>query len=78
MGAEYHRCIIRNIVQFLDKYRAQTSQAVYHKPVMNNLVANVNRCTEQLQGTLDDIDRAVDPGTESARIGEQDTHRGEG
>jgi hypothetical protein len=37
---------------------------------MDHLVTYVDRCAEGIQGALDDLDRAVDPGAEAAWVGE--------
>src|SRR5690606_226417 len=42
--------------------------------VVHDLVAHVDRRAEGLQRALDDLDRAIDAGTETTRVGEQDLH----
>ena len=37
--------------------------------VVHDLVAHVDRRAELVQGALDDLDRAVDAGAETARLG---------
>jgi hypothetical protein len=41
---------------------------------VHHFVPHVDRRTEQFDGAFDDFDRAIDAGTESTRIGEQDLH----
>jgi hypothetical protein len=41
---------------------------------VHDFVAHVYRRAEQFERTLDDVDGAVNAGTETAGIGEQDLH----
>ena len=41
---------------------------------MDDLVAHVDRRTEAIERALDDLDRALDPRAEAARIGEDHVH----
>ena len=75
MGREDHRGAVRHVAQLLDKDRAEPAQPVDHVAVVHHLVPHVHRRTEQLQRTLDDVDGAIDPGTEAARVGEQYLHQ---
>ena len=75
--AEDHGGAVRHLVEFLDEDRAEAAQPVDHEAVVHDLVADVDRRAEQFQRTLDDVDRAVDAGTESTGIGEQDAHAGQ-
>ncbi len=74
MRAVYHRAAVRYLAQFIDEHRAARTQAIHHVAVMHHLVAHVDRRAEQLQRALDDLDGAIDAGTEAARIGKQDFH----
>jgi hypothetical protein len=41
---------------------------------MNYYVTHINRRTNKLDSALDDLDGAVDTGTETTRIGEKNLH----
>ena len=47
---------------------------VDHVAVVNDLVTHIDRRSVNGERTLDDLDRAVDPGAESARLGQQNFH----
>src|SRR4029450_1864933 len=72
---EDHRGIVRNLAQLLDEYRAKGAQTFHDIAVVHDLVAHIDWRAEQCQRALDDIDRTVHSGTESTRIGEQQSHR---
>ena len=74
MGTEYYRCIIGHIIQFFDKNCTQARQPIDHEAVMHNFMPDIDRCTEKLQRTLDDLNRPVNTGTETTGIGELDVH----
>ena len=76
MGGEHHRRIVRDLVEFLDEDRALLLQAFDHEAVVHDLVADVDRRAVAADGLLDDLDRAVDPGAEATRPGEQDVEAG--
>ena len=71
---EDDRAAAGHLVELVDEHRAQAAQSLDHVAVVHDLVAHVDRRPEQLERTLDDVDRAVDAGAEAARIGEQDLH----
>jgi hypothetical protein len=75
VGAEDHRGAVRHLVEFLDEHRTERAQPVDDELVVHDLVPHVDRRTEQLHRTLDDVDRPVDAGTETAGIGEEDAHQ---
>ena len=52
----------------------ERAQPLDHVAVVHDFVTHVDRRAEQLDRTLDDVDGAIDAGTEAARIGEQDLH----
>ena len=63
------------LVQFVHEYRARASQLVHHESVVNDFVAYVNRCAEQVQGALHDFNGAIYTGAEPPGIGKQDIHQ---
>ena len=65
----------RNLVQLLDEHRAFRLQVVDDEAVMNDFMAHVDRRAELRERLLDDRDRAVDTGTETARVREDDIHQ---
>ena len=56
----------------VDEDRAEPFEPLDHVVVVDDLVADVDRRSVLLEQDLDDLDRAVDPGAERARRGEQD------
>src|SRR5262249_19182540 len=52
----------------------QLPETLDHRPVVDDLVIDVQRRAEQLQSTLQAVDGHVDAGTEAARIGKDDLH----
>jgi 4-hydroxy-3-methylbut-2-enyl diphosphate reductase len=71
---EDHRRAIRHFVQFLDEHRAALAQVVDHELVVHDFVAHVDRRAEGFDRALHDLDRAIDAGAETARVGEDDVH----
>ena len=74
VGAEDHGRTVGYVVELLDEHRAHAAQAIDDEAVVHDLVTHVDRRTEQHDRALDDVDRTVDAGAESARIGEQHLH----
>jgi hypothetical protein len=72
--AEDDRAPRRHLVELLDEDRAFRAQVVHHELVVHDLVAHVYRRAILLEGALDDLDRAIDAGTETAGLGENDLH----
>ncbi len=70
--AEDHGGAARHLAQLLDEHRAARAQALDHEAVVHHLVPDVDGRAEQVQRTLDDVDRAVDASAEAAGVGEQD------
>ena len=62
-------------MQLINEHGTHIAQTIDDMTVVNDFMAHVYGCTEEGNGPLDDIDRAIDPGTEAARIGELDLHR---
>jgi hypothetical protein len=78
MGREDHRHPVRNLIQFGDEDRALRLQAVDHELVMDDLVPDVDRRAILLDRQLDDPDRPVDSGAETARRRDQQRKGGLG
>ncbi len=72
MGAEHDRASVWNLIQLVDENRTHSAQPIDDIAVVDDLVAHVDRCAEALERELDDLDRAVHAGAESARIGDKD------
>src|SRR5665811_1799474 len=75
MGAENNSGVIGYIIQFFNKNRAKTGQAIYHETVVHNFVANINGRTEQLERAFNNFYCPVDPGTKPTRIGQYNFHQ---
>jgi len=73
--AEDHRGAFRHLREVLDEHRAFLPQVLDHELVVHDLVAHVDRSAVQAQRTLDDFDGAIDAGTETTGVGEQDLHQ---
>ena len=72
--AEDDRCIIRHLIQLIHEYRTECTQPFHHVTIVHHLVTHIDGGTEQFQRTLDDLDGAIDTGTETAGIGKEDFH----
>ena len=72
--AEDHGGAVRHLVELVDEHRALRAQLVDDEAVVHDFVAHVDRRAERLERALDDLDRAVDAGAETARIGQQHVH----
>ncbi len=69
MSREDHGTARRNLVELIDEYGAKSAQTFYDVAIVHNLVTNVDRRPKQLDGTLDDLDRAIDTSAKPSRIG---------
>ena len=72
VGGEDHRVAGRHFIELVDEDGTLAAQVVHDELVVHDLVAHINRCSEALQCTLDDLDRAFDARAKAARVGEQD------
>jgi hypothetical protein len=61
----------RDLVELLHKNGTFGPQAIDDEAVVHDLVADVDRSAELLQGQLDDLDGPIDTGAETARGSEQ-------
>src|SRR5882762_11537742 len=75
MGAENDGGAVGHLVQFIDEHRADGAETVHHILVVNDFMPHVDGSAEQYDRPLDDVDGAVHPGAESARIGQEDLHQ---
>ena len=66
----------RYLVQFLDEDRALGFEPLDHIAIVNDLVPDIDRRAIGLEGQDDDLDRAIDAGTEAARRAKTDSERG--
>ena len=69
VGTEYDNGVIGYFVELFNKHRAPLAQVVDHEAVVNNLMTDINRTAEDLQGSVDDVDSAINAGAEAARVG---------
>ena len=72
---DHWRTVFWNLVELLHKYGAFGPQGFDHVPVVDDLVPDVDGGTEPLERQLNDLDGAIDAGTEAARRGQQDSER---
>ena len=75
VGAENHGGAVGHLVPFIDEYRPYGAQTVHHVFVVDDFVPHIDGCAEQHDRSLDDVDRAVHAGAESARIGQVNLHQ---
>ena len=78
MGREHDRPVVRNLVELVDEDRAQIAQPVDDEAVVDDLMPDIDGRAEALERQLDDLDRAVDAGAETARGGNQDVEGADG
>ena len=78
VGTEDQQRASRRLGGILDEDRSLLSEPLDHVAVVNDFVTDVDRCPEPPKGYLDDLDGPVYAGTESAWVGEQNTHPTEG
>ena len=74
VGAEDERCAGGHLVHFLDEHRAAPAQVLDHMLVVDHLVAHMDGCPETGQRPFHDLDGAIDPGAEAARVGQPQLH----
>ena len=75
MRREDHRTVPvlrRNFVQFLDEDRAAGLKPFHDITIVDDLVADIDRCAILLQRQHHDLDRPVHAGAEAARAAEPD------
>src|SRR5690606_10539496 len=63
-------CTRGSLVQLFNKDRPFIAQVFHHVTVMDDFMAHVDWCTVQFQSAFDNINRAIDPCTESTGLGQ--------
>jgi hypothetical protein len=58
-----------------DEHRAHRLQPIDHVAIVDDLVTHIDRRAELLDGALDDLDSAIDPGAKAARAGQHERDR---
>ena len=66
------------VLELVDEHRALGAQVFHHIAVVDDLMAHVDRRAMQFQRALDDVDGAIHPGTEAARLRQHDLGAGGG
>src|SRR6185369_17717076 len=61
-----------DLVRLLHEDGALLAQLVHDVPVVDDLLAHVDRSVHDLERLLDDVDGANDPGAEAAQAGDQE------
>ena len=69
MGAEDRDAARRHLVDLVDKMRPFAAQPLDDVPVMDDLMAHIDRRPVFFERALDDLDRPFDPGAKSSRLG---------
>jgi hypothetical protein len=72
MGGEHHRPAVGNLVQFVDEDRALFLQGFDDEAVVDDLMADIDRGSIQVDGAFHHMDGAVDTGAESTGTGQDD------
>jgi hypothetical protein len=70
VGAEYYAVTVRHIAQFINENGPSGTQTFDYKAVVYDFVADIDRCSQELQSTFDDIDCSIDAGAKASGIGE--------
>jgi t-SNARE complex subunit (syntaxin) len=74
MGAKYNNGIVGNLIELLNENGATITEVIDNKPVVDNLVANVNRATKNLKCTVYNIDCPINTSSEATRVSQQYIH----
>ena len=77
MGGEDRHRAGRDLVQLIDEHGAAGAQVLHHVAVVDDLVADVDRRAVLLQRPLDDLDRPLHAGAETAGLGQDDADHGQ-
>src|SRR5262249_20654235 len=64
----------RHFLDVVDEDDTPPDEAVHYRPVVNDLVIDVNRGAEEFESSFQALDGHVDAGAEAARIGQDDLH----
>jgi hypothetical protein len=74
VSAENERGTVGDVIDILDEDCAALLEPIDDEPVMDDLMADINRGAVEIKYALDDLDGAVDTGTESTGVCEQYIH----
>ena len=74
MGAENRHGAVGNFIQRLDEDRAHALELLDHMAVVDDLVADIDRRAELLEGPLDDLDCPDHPRAEPPRLSHKNAH----
>ena len=72
MRGEDDRRAFRHLIQLFDEYRAHALEALDHEAIVDDFMTHIDRRAVLLQCNFDDLDRAIDAGTEASRSRQQD------
>jgi hypothetical protein len=75
MRRKHNGPIVGHLVELVDEDGAFGFESLDDVAIVHDLVAHIDRPSVALDGTLDDLDGALDAGAEAARTGEQDFQR---
>ena len=74
MGAENGDAAGRHFIQLVDEIGALGAQAFDDMTVVDDLVPDIDRRAEFIDGALDDLDRALDAGAKTTGLCEDNLH----
>ena len=74
VSAVQHRRPLRHLLHAVHEDDAALAEALHHRPIVDDLVVDVERRAKHLERPLQALDGHVDAGAETARIGQDDFH----
>ena len=69
VSGKHHGRAIGNIIQLVHENRPGLAQPIDNIAIVYDLVADIDRCPEQVERAFDDVDGAVDAGAKAAGVG---------
>ena len=64
----------RNLIHVVDEHHAPMAETLHHRLIVHDLVIDVERRAEKLQGPLQALNRHIDARAEPARVRQNDSH----
>jgi hypothetical protein len=74
MGRKNYDAIVRNLIEFLDKYCPSFPQVINYKFIVDYLMPNVDGSAKHVQRTIDDINSAIDARAKTTGVGKLNIH----
>ena len=61
-------------MEFLDKESTALAERIHHEFIVHHFVADIDRGTKDIQGTIDNINGPINASAKPTRIGKFDLH----